>query len=95
MNHRRNTALLGVALAALLLAGRLAANDFKEDFKKGMEAADRKRWDEAASHFRAAIAKNATESEERVFLSGVFSAPYLPHFQLGRSLYEASRDNCR
>lgn len=95
MNHRRSTALLAVALAALLLAGRLAANDFKEDFKKGMEAADRKRWDEAASHFRAAIAKNATESEERVFLSGVFSAPYLPHFQLGRSLYEASRDNCR
>ena len=82
------------AAVAIVLLPSTAAADYKADFRKGMEAADLQRWEEAAESFRAAIAKNPTESEERVFLSGVFSTPYLPHYQLGRTLFLASRDNC-
>ena len=82
------------AVLAVALLSSAAAADYRVEFRKGMEAADLQRWDEAADSFRAAIAQNPVESEERVFLSGVFSTPYLPHYQLGRSLFMASRDNC-
>ena len=75
-----------ILLCAALVAAPGAA-DSRAELKKGLAAADFNRWQEAAGYFRAAIAEDAQESAQQVFVSGVFSAPYLPHFQLGQALY--------
>lgn len=85
---------LALGLAALLASGGAALGDPDESFKKGIEATDRSRWSEAAEWFRQAIAEDSQESERRVFLSGVFSRPYLPHLYLGWSLSKAGPEHC-
>ncbi len=87
--------LVGLAFVGLALVGRLPAAANPEDsFKQGIEAADLKRWEEAARHLREAIAEDPQESEKRVLLSGVFTRPYLPHFYLGVALYNAGHNHC-
>ncbi len=55
---------------------------------------DRGQWAVAAQRFREALAEESQESEKRVFVSGVFSYPYLPHFYLGWALYKADLAHC-
>ncbi|MEM7585980.1 MAG: hypothetical protein AAF560_21500 [Acidobacteriota bacterium] len=85
-----------ILLAAMLasFAGALGA-DPQESFKKGVAALDLEKWGEASEHLRAAVRENPRESADRVFLSGVFSRPYLPHFYLGWALYQGGLENCR
>ena len=66
--------------------------DAPEDFKKGMEAANFNRWDESVRHLRQALAADSQESTQQIFLSGVFSVPYLPHFYLGDALLKQNPD---
>ncbi len=72
-----------------------AAADPEESFKKGIAALDLEKWGESASHLRAAVTENPQESEDRVFLSGVFSRPYLPQYYLGWALFNGGLTNCR
>lgn len=74
----RRAALLA---ACLLAAGPLHA-DYKDSFRKGIEAYDRKRWDDVVRHMREAAADNPTEGE-RLKLYGLRFEVYLPHFYLG------------
>ena len=66
--------------------------DPKDDFKAGIASADLGRWQDAVDHFRRAIDGDPTESADQVFLSGVFSRPYLPHFYLGDALANLGRE---
>jgi tetratricopeptide (TPR) repeat protein len=69
-------------LLFLLLAAVEARADYKDSYRKGMEALDRKRWDEVARYMREAIGENPTEGE-RIKLYGLRFETYLPHFHLG------------
>ncbi len=70
-------------LALLLLLQAVAARaDYKDSYRKGIEALDRKRWDDVARHMREAIAGNPNEGE-RLKLYGLRFETYLPHFYLG------------
>ena len=86
---------LGSACLFMLLCGALpAVADPRDDFKRGLEAADLGRFSEAVEHLRRAIDGDPKESSDQVFLSGVFSRPYLPHFYLGKSLAELGTAHC-
>lgn len=69
-------------LLLVLLAAPQARADYKDSYRKGIEALDRKRWDEVGRFMREAIAENPTEGE-RVKLYGLRFETYLPHFYLG------------
>lgn len=80
----------------MLLAGPswATASAGREAFKKGVEAIDLGHLDDAVEHLRRAVREDGRETDERIFLSGVFSRPYLPHFFLGWALYKAGNDHC-
>jgi hypothetical protein len=72
-------------LATLLLAlaaAPTAQADYKDSYRKGIEALDRKRWDDVIKHMREAIADNPSEGE-RIKLYGLRFETYFPHFHLG------------
>jgi hypothetical protein len=72
-------------LAALLVALAAAAPahaDYKDSYRKGIEALDRKRWEEVVKHMREAIADNPSEGE-RIKLYGLRFETYFPHFYMG------------
>ena len=71
-----------LGLAALLLVAGQAHADYKDSYRKGIEALDRKRWDDVVRHMREAVAGNPTEGE-RLKLYGLRFEVYLPHFYLG------------
>jgi len=79
--------------AALLLLGlpALALADYKESYRKGIEAVDRKQWAAVAPLMREAIAENPKEGE-KVKLYGLRFETYLPHYYLGLAL--ASTGDC-
>lgn len=68
--------------------------DGEQAFKQGVAASDQQDWSEAAEHFRRAVADDGQESSRRVFISGAFSSPYLPHFYLGWTLYQWDAQYC-
>ncbi len=70
------------ALAALLLVAGQVHADYKDSYRKGVEALDRKRWDDVVRFMREAVADNPTEGE-RLKLYGLRFEVYLPHFYLG------------
>ncbi len=58
--------------------------DYKETYRQAIEAKNQNRWRDAATLFRAALAQNATESTERINISGPGNVePYVPHYYLG------------
>src|SRR5262245_57591547 len=77
------------ALLVLLVAGRARA-DYKDNFKKGIDAYDRKRWDEVVRHMRDAIRENPAEGE-RIKLYGLRFEMYFPHFYLGAAYLNQSQ----
>jgi chemotaxis protein histidine kinase CheA len=82
----RSRALLALLLA-LGWAPALRA-DFRESFKKGIEAVDRKEWSAVARWMREAAAEKPQEGES-VKIYGVRFEPYLPHFYLGLALFQS------
>jgi hypothetical protein len=81
----RATAGRAAALLGLLLAAPPARADYRETYRKAVEAVDRKRWPEVARLMREAIAENPREGE-RVKLYGLRFEAYVPHFYLGLAL---------
>lgn len=80
-------------LATALLACMLAAavhGDYKDAYRKGIQARNRGRWAEVARFMREAIAEESRETGERVNISGMDFEPYLPHYYLGLALYNAA-----
>lgn len=73
--------LLGAALLILVLPIPALA-DYKESYRKGMEAVDRKQWAEAAKRMQEALAENPKEGES-IRLYGSRFETYLPYFYLG------------
>ncbi|HVS03905.1 MAG TPA: hypothetical protein VMT16_14155 [Thermoanaerobaculia bacterium] len=77
------------AVLALTLAAAAAA-DYKESYRRGLDAIERQQWREAVQHLRLAIA-------ERPEASGLLSGPlfrrYTPHYHLGVALAESG--DCR
>lgn len=81
----------GVAALVLLLAAGRARADYKDSFKKGIDAYDRKRWDEVVKYMREAIVGNPAEGE-RIKLYGLRFEAYFPHFYLGAA--HLNQGNC-
>jgi tetratricopeptide (TPR) repeat protein len=72
-----------LATVLLALGAATAAHaDYKDSYRKGIEALDRKRWDDVVKHMREAIADNPSEGE-RIKLYGLRFETYFPHFYLG------------
>jgi hypothetical protein len=58
--------------------------NYKETYRKAIEAKNQKRWQEAAGLFQTAIAQNGSESTEKINISGFGNVePYVPHYYLG------------
>jgi hypothetical protein len=76
------------ALLLALAAGSSARADYRDSYRRGIEAAEKGRWTEAATHLRAAAAEQPKEGE-RVKLYGMRFEEYLPHFQLGQALFQS------
>ncbi len=96
LRARWSTALglpwLLISIVLAVFTARPAAADPKDDFKAGIASADLGQWRAAVAHFRRAIEGDPEESGDQVFLSGVFSRPYLPYFYLGDALVHLDRD---
>jgi hypothetical protein len=76
-----------VAAAMALALAAPARADYRDSYRRGIEAAEKGRWAEAATHLRAAAAEQPKEGE-RVKLYGMRFEEYLPHFQLGQALFQ-------
>ncbi len=76
---RRWLPLVGLAL---LLGAPRARAGYRDSFKRGMDAFDRRQWEEVVRHMRAAVAENASEGE-RIKLYGLRFEVYYPHFYSG------------
>ncbi len=75
----------------LALSPALVHADYKESYKKGLEAVESKKWTEAARLMQEAIAEKPKEGES-IRLYGQRFETYLPHYYLGLSFYGAG--NC-
>lgn len=80
---------LSLGLRAALVAGALelvspaqALADYKESYKKGLEAAGKKNWAEVARLMQQAAAEQSNEGEP-IKLYGMRFETYLPHYYLG------------
>jgi Novel STAND NTPase 1 len=61
-----------------------ASGNYRDTFRKAMEAKDRRRWPQARDLLQQAIQQNGTESTERINTSGFGGyTEYLPKYQLG------------
>jgi Novel STAND NTPase 1 len=60
------------------------AGNYRDTFRKAMEAKDRRRWAQARDLFQQAIQQNGTESTEKINVSGFGGLEeYLPKYHLG------------
>jgi hypothetical protein len=84
MRAERTAATLALVLA---VAAPVRA-DYRDSYRRGIEAIEKGRWAEAATHLRAAAAEQPREGE-RVKLYGMRFEEYLPHFQLGQALFQS------
>jgi hypothetical protein len=72
----------GAATAAVPVSG-----DYREIYRKAIDAKNRRRWDDAARLFQQALALRGTDTGERISISGFGNIePYLPHYYLGVAL---------
>lgn len=73
-------------------AGRSVNPAYKNTYVKAIDAKDRRRWDQAARLFEDAIAQNASDTGERINISGFgHFEPYVPKYYLGVSLQNLGR----
>jgi hypothetical protein len=85
---RTPTNVLGAAaLTAVVWAGAVnhAQADYKESYRKGMDAVDRGNWPEVARRMREAQAEQSKEGE-KLKLYGMRFESYLPSYYLGIAL---------
>jgi tetratricopeptide (TPR) repeat protein len=85
----RRIAALAALLAALVAPALLA--DFKDAYKRGLDAIEQKRWDEAARQLRIAIAERPEAAG--LLNAGTLFRRYTPHYWLGIALAEGG--DCR
>jgi hypothetical protein len=85
---RRRAFLAAAALLGSLVTAAGARADYRESYRKGIEAVDRGNWAEAAKRMREALAEQPREGE-RLKLYGMRFEDYLPHYYLGLALYNA------
>lgn len=83
-------AWLGLALAALVLLALPARADYKDSYRQGLDAIQRRKWDEAIRDLRAAIAEHYDAAG--LMGAGLFKR-YTPHYFLGVAL--AEQGDCR
>jgi hypothetical protein len=77
-----------VALASVLcLCARDARADYKETYKKGLEAVERSQWAAAEGFMREAIKERPAEGES-IRLYGQRFETYLPQYYLGLALFQ-------
>jgi hypothetical protein len=70
-----------------------SSGDYREVYRKAIDAKNRKRWDEAAKLFQASLALRGTDTGERINISGFGNIePYVPHYYLG--LAQFNLKNC-
>ena len=91
MTWQRAKAALLVFLAAGLLASAAHGADFLDFYKLGLAAAESEQWTQSAEMMRQAIA-HQPDAKVKVKKS-LFFRRYLPHFHLGRALFESG--DCR
>jgi hypothetical protein len=78
-----------VLSALLVLAGTgNAGADYRESYRKGLEAMEKGNWPETLRRMREAAAEQPFEGE-RVKIYGVRFEDYLPHFYVGLALFNA------
>ena len=76
---------LVLALLALLGGAAVLRADYKESYRKGITAKDRREWGEVARWMRQAAGEQSREGEQ-VKIYGVRFEAYLPHYYLGLAL---------
>ena len=91
MMRRLDARLRSLILIGLALQVWPAVADFRDDYRRGIEALERGQAGQAAALFRQAIAERPDE-KARLSVSP-FSKRYLPHFLLGEALLEM--DDCK
>jgi hypothetical protein len=74
------------ALALLALLPARARADYKDNYRKGVELAEKGNWAEVARHMQAALSEQPREGEQ-VKLYGMRFEPYLPQYYLGLALF--------
>jgi hypothetical protein len=72
-------------LLACLFTATLHA-DYRDSYRKAIQARNRGRWAEAVRFLREAVAEQPRETGERINISGMDFTPYLPHYYLGLAL---------
>lgn len=69
-----------IGTEAILLA------DYRDSYRRGIQAYNRRNWTEAARQFREAIAEQPVDTGERINISGMDFRRYMPQFYLGVAL---------
>jgi hypothetical protein len=80
------TALLVSVLGAVVLA------DYKDTYRKAIQARNRGRWEEVARYMAEAINEQPKDTGERIQISGMDFVPYIPNFYRGLAL--ANTNDC-
>ena len=78
---------LALVLLVLIAQATVLRADYKESYRKGIAAYDRKEWGEMARWMRQAAGEQSQEGEQ-VKLYGVRFEAYLPHYYLGLALFQ-------
>jgi hypothetical protein len=78
-------------LAGLVLAAAPAAADYRDSYRRGLEAAGRESWPDVTRYMRAALSEQPREGEP-VFVDASRTEIYLPHYYLGLALFRTG--NC-
>lgn len=89
MKPRRDVAVMVVTLGLLLSA--VANADYKDSYKEGVTAVDRKQWSEVVRHMQEAIRQNPQAGGDDVRIYGTRMEDYLPYYYLGMALNELGR----
>ncbi len=79
--------LIRTFMVAILLAPASVFADFKRDYGQGLAALRKDDWERVASKMQEAIAEEPRAQAE-IRLSGMNFVPYVPHFYLGKALFE-------
>jgi hypothetical protein len=74
---------------AILLCGVVAAlhADYRDAFRRGVQAARRNQWSEVVSAMREARKEEPRDTGERINISGMEFVPYVPNYYLGLALF--------
>jgi hypothetical protein len=87
----RKPASEALILAGFLLVASSAAADYREAYRRGVEAANRESWADAARWMKTALAEQPREGE-LLLLDEKRTEPYLPHYYVGLALFHTG--NC-